>query len=222
MAHLYRLTSPSGRSYIGIAKDANLRWRQHAAAAVSGSKGALHSAIRKHGYDNFTKEILVIASYDYVKDLEIKAIRAFKTKVPHGYNMTEGGEGLLGYKFSDESKSKIAASLVGHEVPKEMRVRISLKLKGYKHTDETRAKMSVANSGRGWPEASKKKFSESLKGKLRPHQTPELMKIAQEKATAAIRGKKRALVTCPHCGKVGGNSSMGRWHFDRCRNKGEE
>lgn len=27
-------------------------------------------------------------------------------------------------------------------------------------------------------------------------------------------------VTCPHCGKVGDNSNMKRWHFDKCKNNG--
>lgn len=28
---------------------------------------------------------------------------------------------------------------------------------------------------------------------------------------------KRKIVTCPHCGKSGGNSSTKRWHFDNCK-----
>ena len=31
--------------------------------------------------------------------------------------------------------------------------------------------------------------------------------------------KPKEKVTCPHCGKIGGISSMKRWHFERCRNK---
>jgi hypothetical protein len=26
-------------------------------------------------------------------------------------------------------------------------------------------------------------------------------------------------LTCPHCGKSGGNSLMTRYHFDKCKNK---
>lgn len=31
--------------------------------------------------------------------------------------------------------------------------------------------------------------------------------------------KPRPLITCPHCGKTGGNSLMKRWHFGNCKNK---
>ena len=33
------------------------------------------------------------------------------------------------------------------------------------------------------------------------------------------KGKKRKRVECPHCGKVGGNGLMQRWHFDNCKHK---
>lgn len=35
---------------------------------------------------------------------------------------------------------------------------------------------------------------------------------------SATKGKPRPKLTCPHCGLEGGVGSMGRWHFDRCKN----
>ncbi len=32
-------------------------------------------------------------------------------------------------------------------------------------------------------------------------------------------GKKQKMVTCPYCGKTGGNGGMITWHFDKCKNK---
>ena len=37
-----------------------------------------------------------------------------------------------------------------------------------------------------------------------------------EEAKAKLR-KPQAKITCPHCGKVGGNSNMKRYHFDNCK-----
>ena len=31
------------------------------------------------------------------------------------------------------------------------------------------------------------------------------------------KGKPQPQMTCPHCGKSGGNSNMARWHFDNCK-----
>jgi hypothetical protein len=48
---------------------------------------------------------LVIANdYEYLKHLECRAIRAFGTKVPNGYNMTDGGDGVLGVIVTDSGR----------------------------------------------------------------------------------------------------------------------
>ena len=31
---------------------------------------------------------------------------------------------------------------------------------------------------------------------------------------------RKPIVTCPHCGKIGDNSNMKRWHFDNCKKNG--
>ena len=33
------------------------------------------------------------------------------------------------------------------------------------------------------------------------------------------RGIARKKVTCPYCGKEGGEGLMSRWHFNNCKNK---
>jgi len=34
--------------------------------------------------------------------------------------------------------------------------------------------------------------------------------------SAALKGRPVVIVTCPHCGKRGGNAAMHRWHFASC------
>ncbi len=34
--------------------------------------------------------------------------------------------------------------------------------------------------------------------------------------SAALKGRPVVIVTCPHCGKTGGNAAMHRWHFSSC------
>jgi len=43
-------------------------------------------------------------------------------------------------------------------------------------------------------------------------QSPE----TREKKGLKMRGYKYKVVTCPSCNKSGGETSMKRWHFDRC------
>jgi hypothetical protein len=69
---------------------------------------------------------------------------------------------------------------------------------GRKKTLEHRQKLSItskgnkANLGRKHSEESLRKMSESQ------------------------RGKKKKDAECPHCGKIGNENVMHRWHFDKC------
>lgn len=127
MYSLYRITSQiNGKAYIGITKDASRRLNEHLNTNVKGSK-LLKNAIRKHGRENFLAEVLVVcSSQEYIQQLEKKAVALFNTKTPHGYNLTDGGEGIAGYSHTTEAKEKIRQS--------------SLKKR---HTKETRARMCV-------------------------------------------------------------------------------
>ena len=54
---IYRLTSPSGKTYIGQTdRSFQVRWNQH--CGKSSCCTALHRAIKKYGKENMTKEIL--------------------------------------------------------------------------------------------------------------------------------------------------------------------
>ena len=104
MGCLYQLTSPSGKSYLGISsKTAAHRFAKHVEHALGKREnGVIYSALRKYGSDQFQIKTLVIANdWEYLCDLEKKAIIALQTRYPHGYNMTDGGEGIIGPKSED-------------------------------------------------------------------------------------------------------------------------
>ncbi len=46
-------------------------------------------------------------------------------------------------------------------------------------------------------------------------QDPEVV----AKRSLKLVGYKHKIVTCPHCGTSGGNTSIHRWHFDNCSGK---
>src|SRR3990167_9897883 len=86
---LYRLMFPNRKAYIGITKcTAEARFAQHAKAARIAKTGcAVHLAIEKYGSESVKVETLVVADAEYRKQLEPKAIEAFNTRAPHGYNL---------------------------------------------------------------------------------------------------------------------------------------
>jgi hypothetical protein len=66
------------------------------------------------------------------------------------------------------------------------------------------------------------------KGVKRGPQSEAHRKALSISVSAAQLGKKRphtklknivTVVTCPHCDKVGGQSAMKRWHFDKCKRR---
>jgi hypothetical protein len=55
--------------------------------------------------------------------------------------------------------------------------------------------------------------SEEHKANMRKPKSEE----HKAKISAGNKGNPQPQITCPHCGKTGGNSNMKRWHFDNCK-----
>lgn len=91
---IYKITNLlSNKCYIGQAKDLSKRIKDHK-RNVGKVKSPLYSAIRSHGWDHFSVEILYIAeTYDQLDQLEVQYIEEFKSLYPYGYNLTTGGTG---------------------------------------------------------------------------------------------------------------------------------
>lgn len=188
MAELYRITSPSGKQYIGIAKNGlNSRWSIHISESKSGSNTALHNAIRKYGAEAFQKEVLVVADYEYIRDLECKAIELFNTFHPFGYNLTKGGDGTVGYLLSQEAKDAIKAATKKRMQDPSAREHLRQLNIGKKLTEETKAKTLGALKryvqqhggpmlGKKHSEDTKARISASLTGKKRGPASEEMKK----------------------------------------------
>jgi group I intron endonuclease len=86
---VYKHTSPSGKSYIGITNNYSVRSRRH---RTSNACPAFASAVRKYGWDNITHEILLDGlSLDEANEAEERLIAEHNTLYPNGYNLTTGG-----------------------------------------------------------------------------------------------------------------------------------
>lgn len=99
--YVYRITNLiNNKKYIG----------KHSSETIEnsyyGSGIAVKQAIKKHGKCNFKKEIICICENE--KELNEKEIFYIEIENTYnfGYNMTKGGEGMLGYKPSKETIKK--------------------------------------------------------------------------------------------------------------------
>jgi hypothetical protein len=112
---IYGLFFPNGR-YIGqTIQGKNVRWKEHLRDTNAGSKLPVHNAIRKYYNIDATKnkvQMIVIDkaySLEELNKLETEYIIKYDTfnnngNNPNGYNMTMGGDGCKGYKFTEEQK----------------------------------------------------------------------------------------------------------------------
>jgi len=97
-----------GKSYAGWTYDLENRWKVHLRTAfVENRSFVLSSALRKHGKEMFTYQIIKeFDTHQDVLDAECQLISDLKLNVNRfsdfGFNMTDGGEGTFGHKKSSE------------------------------------------------------------------------------------------------------------------------
>ena len=89
--YIYRLTSPSGRSYIGLTgRSVKERWQQHKRQAEFGTgRHPLYDAMRKYGIDSFLVETIA-CTYGLIDAQYLE--RLFISVNENGYNILPGGE----------------------------------------------------------------------------------------------------------------------------------
>lgn len=179
---VYRLTcTPTGKAYIGITCDLRRRWNDHVSSALRRDRGKhiLSRGIRKYGRDNFAVETLYEASSRKEAEIvERGLIASYRTLMPHGFNMTCGGEGTVGYrkKHSKETREKIGLGNRGRIVSAETRAKQSAARKGRKLPPEWCAALSASRRGLHRSAETKAKISAAHKGKKLPHTGLSLMK----------------------------------------------
>lgn len=163
----------NGKQYVGVTlKTLEKRWAAHVRASRRENATIyLHRAIRKYGVENFCYRLIATASNKKsLLRLETALIEKYNTLTPNGYNLTKGGRGSLGFKFTPEQKEKLRLR-PKRTLSMETRIKISLGNKG-KHyhsvSEETRAKLRAINLGKkNGPKSEEAKAAISLKNKRR-------------------------------------------------------
>jgi len=103
MGCLYLITSPSGKSYVGITKR-TLEERVHEHCSSSQLIGR---AIRKYGLAYMKIEQLQAENdWQLLQALEIQTIAKLNTRYPKGYNLTDGGDGNNNQVFTYATRQK--------------------------------------------------------------------------------------------------------------------
>ncbi len=172
---IYRMVSPSNRVYIGITSDLKKRMSTYKSNATS-KQTLVYNSMKKYGFDNHVVDIIDTfeGTLRYANGKEIFWIRTYmsnRNKYPEqkGLNLTNGGDGMKGYKMSKESIEKSRQSKIGKKASDETKRRMSESRKGKKMnfthlTPEFKAKLSENARKYKHTDEAKKKISEASKG----------------------------------------------------------
>jgi len=135
-------------------------------------------------------------------------------------NLTDGGEGGSGYKYSEEAKRKISERQKGRKFSKKTRQKMSESSKNKKHSKEALQKMSKATKGKNNPMYGKKhskktkmRISDANKGKKHSEET-------RQKISEANKGENNAMYGTHRKGKD--NPMYGKTHTEKAKRKMSE
>lgn len=168
---IYKITSPSGKIYIGQSIDIENRQKMYRLMHCK-YQTKIYNSIKKYGWENHFFEIIHECSQEELNELEKYYINLFNTfNNDIGLNLRSGGyRGAL----NDDAKKRIGEAQKGKTVSLETRNKISesnkkrkwskesiekrtqtRKENGYKHSEETIKKMTLAQKGKPRPNCRK-------------------------------------------------------------------
>lgn len=169
---IYLRTSPSVKYYVGLTTNETKR-QEHWLNTKRDYGGYLIRDARKRyppetwGY-TVLAEVFSPSRSDlmvWLNALEVYFIWRYDSNNPeHGYNLTRGGEGRLGYKCRPGVKARLSALYKGRPLSEETKTKISRAAKGRKVSEEARRKMSASRKGYRHTEAAKAKMSAVQRG----------------------------------------------------------
>lgn len=165
------LNKINGKFYIGLTNGKISRPKGRHKFLSKTKQSYFYNSIRKYGWENFDIKIIDsdATSYDHLKELEIWYIEHLK---PH-YNITEGGDGVVGLKHTKETIKKMTQHNIGKKLSQEHIEIMRQANLGNKY-----------NLGRKQPEEQKNKTSKFFTNRKQSEEH-------KEKKNKANRGQKR-------------------------------
>lgn len=174
------------QGYVGISSKSKLRWNQH---FLKSENQHLKNAIKKYGWDNIVKQVVLIADRDYCLDIEKK----LRSSSNIGWNIAVGGgnpppdfgvkftKGQIswnkGKKMSDDFRKKVSDALKGKIVWNKGKTGVQTAWnKGKPMSDETKAKVSAAKKGTKLSDVTRARMTASRLGKAPYQMTDEVRK----------------------------------------------
>lgn len=163
---VYEHISPSNKIYVGItsAKYPCQRW--HRGYNYKNCK-KFYNAILKYSWDNFQHNIVASnLGEQTAKNIERDLIKFYKDR-GISYNITDGGDGTLGVKWTEEIRTKMYKVHFGRRNSDETKLRMSLSAKGRVHTKESYIKKATTLKSKNYHHSIEHRvlISKAMKGR---------------------------------------------------------
>lgn len=166
MTVIYKITSPSGRVYIGQARNFIKRRTAHRELKKQYKQPKLFRSYQKYGYEahvfEIAHELPIDVSNEVLNQYEVLYMQLYRDCGIDLLNVKEGGcngshseetrkkiglrkignKNMLGKKHNEETREKIRKAVAGTIIDR------AAKTKGTKRSDETKMKMSKARMGK--------------------------------------------------------------------------
>ena len=176
MIGIYKITSPSGKIYIGQSVDIEKRFSVYNGLHCK-NQPILYKSFIKYSVEKHKFEILCECEILELNDKERYYQDFYSAIGKNGLNCKLTASNDKSGIFSEETKQRISQSHKGKKISVEVKFKLSEAGKKRKHSEETKIKMSEAqkgekhyNFGKKLSEETKIKMSKSQKGKPKPEE----------------------------------------------------
>lgn len=148
MVGIYKITSPTGRVYIGQSVNIDKRFKSYKRGyCINQTK--LYRSFNKYGIDAHIFEVICECSIEELNALERSYQEQYNVLSRKGLNSKLTGTDDKSGTLSEEVKQKLSKANIGKKVPKDesWRNKLSNAIKGKVRSEETRRKMSESRKG---------------------------------------------------------------------------
>jgi len=204
MVGIYKITSPTGKVYIGQSTNIEQRFQYYRKLNCIEQVKLLRS-LQKYTPENHNFKVI-----EKCEESELNTRERYWQEYYDVLN-TEKGLNLRYVRVDDRSGT----------MSEETRERMSDSKKGKKnymfgrkHSEETRRKISEKRKGCRLSEEVRRKLSEQRIGIPK---TDKQKQDISDRQKISEKNTFRHTVKCPHCNKEGQKPNMLRWHFENCK-----
>ena len=147
MIGIYKITSPTGKVYIGQSVNIERRFSYYKGLHCK-SQTALYNSLLKHGFDKHIFEVLEYCDILDLNEKERYYQDLYSVINSNGLNCILTRSSDKSGIYSIETTRKMSMALKGRKMTKEQVNRMSIYKTGLKHSEETKNKISLAHKGR--------------------------------------------------------------------------